>query len=351
MELLDASDSSGQPMSIEKRQKRSIEINRLNIKQDMIKAFSDCNILNDDIEINVINQRGEKEEGFGSGVYRDVLSIFWCEVYESLMIGEEERVPCIRHDYQRQEWEAIARVLVFGYKGYQYFPILLSKTFFAHCLLGENVITANMLLDSFRKYVSESERALIDQCLSGEIEVSDEKLLDFFSDFDCKVIIKESKLRQILEELSHKELIQKPQYIAECWRLVVCQLMPDFPSLESIDDLYNHLVATNDKVINALQVEFTNDVERECFKYLKRYIRGLDKSKLERFLKFTTGSELMLFHNLQIRFNQYEGASRRPVAHTCSCILEIPSTYTSFPELREEFTHILEANTWEIDIR
>ena len=87
--------------------------------------------------------------------------------------------------------------------------------------------------------------------------------------------------------------------------------MPDFPSLVSIDDLYNHLVATNDKVINALQVEFTNDVERECF---KRYIHGLDKSKLESFLKFTTGSELiMLFHNLQIRFNQYERASRRPV--------------------------------------
>ena len=118
LEVLDSSGSSGQPMSIAKRQKRTIEINKLNVKQDMIKAFSDCSILNDDIEINVINQRGEKEEGFESGVYRDVLSIFWCEVYESLMIGEEERVPCIRHDYQRQEWEAIARVLVFGYKGY-----------------------------------------------------------------------------------------------------------------------------------------------------------------------------------------------------------------------------------------
>ena len=75
-------ESSGQPMPTKERGKRFLEINRLNIKLDLIKAFSDTSILNDDIDICVINQRGEKEEGFGSGVYRDVLSTFWYEVYE-----------------------------------------------------------------------------------------------------------------------------------------------------------------------------------------------------------------------------------------------------------------------------
>ena len=338
-------------MPTKERGKRFLEINRWNIKLDLIKAFSDTSILNDDIDICVINQRGEKEEGFGSGVYRDVLSTFWYEVYESLMIGEEERVPCIRHDYQRLEWEAIARILIFGYNHYQYFPIRLSKTFFAHCLLGESVVSADMLLDSFKRYVSESERALIDQCLNDEIDINDKKLLDFFTDFDCKVLLKKSKLKQILEKVAHKEIIQKPQYVAECWKLVLCQLTPYFPSVESIINLYDRLVPTNDRVIDTLRVEFTNDVERECFKYLKRYWRGLDRAKLERFLKFTTGSELMLFPELQATFNQLEKASRRPIAHTCSCVLEIPSTYSSFPELREEFTHILEATSWEIDIK
>ncbi len=55
------------------------------MKADLIKAFTDPSILNDNIYISVINQRGEKEEGFGSGVYRDVLSTFWYEVYESLI--------------------------------------------------------------------------------------------------------------------------------------------------------------------------------------------------------------------------------------------------------------------------
>ena len=251
------------------------------------------------------------------------------------MVGEEERVPCIRYDYQRQEWEAIARILVFGYTSYQYFPILLSKTFFAQCLLGEDVLSGEMLLASFRRYVSESERALIDRCISGEVEEDDEELLQFFSNFDCKVLPRKSKLIRVLEEVAHKELIQKPQYVAECWKEVVLQLKPYFPSLE---------------FINELRVELTSDAERECFKHLKRYLRGLDKSKLERFLKFTAGSELMLFHELQVTFNQNENLLRRPIAHTCLFVLEVPSTYTSFPELREEFNHILEANNWEMDI-
>lgn len=320
------------------------------MKADLIKAFYDATILEDEIVISVVNQRGKDEEGSGSGVYRDVLSTFWQDVYESLMVGEEERVPCIRHDYQRQEWEAIARILVFGYIRYQYFPIRLSKTFFAQCLLGEDMLSGTMLLASFRRYVSESERLLIDKCINGEIEEGDKELLEFFSNFDCKVLPRKSNLTRVLEEVAHKELIQKPQYVTECWKEVVLQLKPYFPSLDFINQLWERLVPTNVKVIDALRVELTNDAERECLKHLKRYLRGLDKSKLERFLRFTTGSELMLFEELQVTFNQSENANRRPVAHTCSFVLEVPSTYTSFPELREEFNHILEANNWEMDI-
>ena len=32
---------------------------------------------------------------------------------------------------------------------------------------------------------------------------------------------------------------------------------------------------------------------------------------------------------------------RRPVAHTCGPLLELPSTYLSYPELRNEFDSIL----------
>lgn len=49
----------------------------------------------------------------------------------------------------------------------------------------------------------------------------------------------------------------------------------------------------------------------------------------------------MLFPEILVTFTQLEGIARRPIAHTCNYILEISSTYQSFPELREEFNGIL----------
>lgn len=71
------------------------------------------------------------------------------------MLGEGELVPSIGHDFQRNEWEAIARVLLKGFQEYQYFPLRLSKTFVASCLFGESAVSERMLMESFMQYVSE----------------------------------------------------------------------------------------------------------------------------------------------------------------------------------------------------
>ena len=128
------------------------------------------------------------------------------------------------------------------------------------------------------------------------------------------------------------------------------QLKPDFSSVERILEMYDRLVPSNTKVIQALRAETTNEAERDCLKHLKRYIRGFDNSKLKKFLKFTTGSDLMIFDELQVAFNQNDSLARRPIAHTCGFVLEMSSTYQSFPEVREEFNNVLSADSWEMDI-
>ncbi len=83
-----------------------------------------------DIEIIVIDARGVEEVGRGFGVLRDVFSLFWKEAYVSLFIGENECVPFVRHDYQREEWVAVGRILVKGYLTCQYLPVrMLAKSF------------------------------------------------------------------------------------------------------------------------------------------------------------------------------------------------------------------------------
>ena len=45
-----------------------------------------------------IDACGKEEIGCGDGVARDIYSSFWTDVLNSLLIGEKERVPFVRHD-------------------------------------------------------------------------------------------------------------------------------------------------------------------------------------------------------------------------------------------------------------
>lgn len=99
-----------------------------------------------------------------------------------------------------------------------------------------------------------------------------------------------------------------------------------------------------------LNAQPKTEAERDAFQFLQRYIRGLDDRKLLQFLRFTTASDIMLENPIEVHFVKREGTSCRPVAHTCGPLLELPSTYSNFVELREQFNNILAKNNWEFDI-
>lgn len=58
-------------------------------------------------------------------------------------------------------------------------------------------------------------------------------------------------------------------------------------------------------------------------------------------MRFATGSDVICVEKIEILFTPVDGAARRPVAHTCGPSLELPWTYTSYPQLRVEMDSIL----------
>ena len=88
-------------------------------------------------------------------------------------------------------------------------------------------------------------------------------------------------------------------------------------------------------------MEPKSDAERDCFCFLQRYIRGLDKSQLIKFLRFTTGSDIIAVDKITVDFIKSDGMQRRPIARTCGPVLELSYTYQNFCELREEFQNVL----------
>lgn len=211
-------------------------------------------------------------------------------------------------------------------------------------------MTCEMLQDSFKRYVSISEASVIEGCLTNSIQCDSEEVLDFLSAFDCKRRVTSENVAEIIREVAHKEIVQKPQYVADCWQPIVSRLKVYFPDVRSLDELYSSIVPTNVKVIVLLKASPVTAAEGETLAHLKRFIRGLDEAKLATFLRFTTASDVLVTDTLTISFTDNEGLQRRPVAHTCSFTLEVPSTYSSFCELREEFMSILNSDGWEMNI-
>ena len=68
------------------------------------------------------------------------------------------------------------------------------------------------------------------------------------------------------------------------------------------------------------------------------------------FLRFVTGSSVAIGKDISITFNNLSGLGRRPIAHTCSCLLELSVNYSTSIEFAAEFKQVLSSDlSWIMD--
>ena len=110
------------------------------------------------------------------------------------------------------------------------------------------------------------------------------------------------------------------------------------------------MIPTPNAIIRLFTANISTEAERDGFKYLKQYVRGANEEYCKKFMHFVTGSDIILVSSIKISFIAYTSKfSKRPIAHTCEPLLEIPVSYNNFCELRHEFENILSASSWEMD--
>ncbi|XP_065135175.2 uncharacterized protein [Paramisgurnus dabryanus] len=323
-----------------------ITIYHANTFNDMITAFSDEEILNKALHVRRILPDNKEEAGNGSGVLRDVLSCFWQEFYDRCTLGTTVKVPFIRHDFPAEKWKAVGRILVKGYQDCQYLPNKLALPFL------EQVLFNNVYSDlkaHFLQFVSSQEREVLMQAMSNFSGVDSDDLVEVLDSYGCRRIITAETLPTIVDEISHKELVQKPMFVIDCWREVTHHQLS--LSQEALTKLFSDLQPTTKKVCNLLKsgTDLTTK-QKEVINHLKRFIRELDEIKLQKFLRFCTGSDLIVTDSIYVEFEKMTEFTRRPVGHTCGKILHIADTYENFPDFRSEFNAVLESNVWVMDI-
>ena len=103
------------PSNIRECPTYSVVWRRALLKDDVISTFKEPRILHKNLDATSIGYNGREEAGQGDGVFRDAIMAFWGQFFNSLAVGAQEKIPAIRHDYKKIEWEAIAHILLYGF--------------------------------------------------------------------------------------------------------------------------------------------------------------------------------------------------------------------------------------------
>lgn len=321
----------------------TVKLHRVNLLEEMIAQFKNSALLKHSLRYIFIDERGADH----NGVSRDVYAAFWTQLLDHTAEGEDLRVPSLCPKWLEEEWKSIGRILLKGFQDHGYFPCRLSPAFAVSLIFGENEVSDDVLFESLLMFVSQSDRKLITTALKEDLSEDDQdELIDLLDRLDVTALPTRNNLKGILLKVAHKQLIQKPRYACEKMSLIAgASLKEAFVNTQHVLLMYEDKKPTTKKLLKLLEASPSTQAENQSFRFLKQYIRGLDDIGLRRMLRFMTGSDVVCVDNIDIMFTPAEGLGRRPVAHTCGPVLELPRTYASYPELRTEFDGILINNT------
>ena len=155
------------------------------------------------------------------------------------------------------------------------------------------------------------------------------------------------QLNKHVLEMARSEFIFKPMPLLQWFKEEIQDAYSEICnqlSVARIQELYEVLPATNERVLEMIQHEGDNlraDQQR-VLNYLKVCVGNMNKNCLEKFLRFVTATTVNPLKPITVQFNCTVGLRRSPSASTCSSTLFLPTAYSSLTEFRKELHAILE---------
>lgn len=342
-------DASSLDDSIHQASKDSVTVvvRKGSCLSDMMAAFTDPAILDKKINICKKLPNGVLELDIGSGLFRDCLSEFWSEFFNRCTLGTDVKAPFLRHEFETSGWQAIARVLLKGWVAEKYFPIHLPLPFLEEALYGT---VYSSVTDTFMLYISKHDREVLQHALNNFESVDQDSLLDILDSYECHRMPTKENLASLLFQLGHKALIQMPMFVIQCWKPVLKDLAKTL-SPEKLVEIIEERVPSHKKVKALLKFpEDMNAQQSTVARHLQRYIRELDDSTLQHFLRFCTGADVVFGRHITVQFTEKKDFECRPQAHMCGCLLLLPLKYQNYPDLRTGFNTVLNNAAWIMDI-
>ena len=331
-------------------------IKRCNIYEDLMALFENEDVLNEyPLCISFTNEMGID----AGGICRDLFSAFWEIVYKKFFEGDSLLIPALHPGVDMGALPKLGKIISHGYLVSGFLPTRIIFPALACMLLGITVdIPSSIVLQSFAASLSSFDASVVKEALSSKDTTfsndMQSKLLYIFSQYGCRVCPKPLELKDQINSIAKYAILTKPM-------AALCAISSGIPptekvfwksySIEGLYSLYMTLTATPEKVLSILEEPVGgNPCEMRTFCYLRQYIGNMRKEDVPRFLRFSTGSSVIISNTITITFNGLSGLSRRPIAHTCSSTLELPSTYFSYLDFEQEFNSVLadDEHNWQM---
>jgi len=332
-------------------EKTKLILHRGRIFNELIEAFKHIKMY-PQFQFELILPNGSIENAIDvGGVFKDVLAEFWSSFYELATTGCNWKIPIIRHDFQDEQWRAIGKIIFTGWRDIQYLPLSLALPFMEYVICG-TVVNNQDLVDGFLNTLPFKSKDVLQNALKDFKQIDEDELLDMLQEFDCRLIVNEKNIKDVISEIAHKEIIQRPKYIIDIWSEELRNKVIPIISKISLQEMYINKIPTPTNLLKNLQCpdKDESEIKRKVFGFLKKFIREADQMLCTKFLRFVTGSDIIT-DQININFTSAkDNYSRSPVAHTCTNTLDLPMSYDRFIDLRSEINSILASNVWVMDI-
>jgi hypothetical protein len=303
-----------------------IEVSRHNCVEDMFEMYKEENITK--YRLSLIF----KEEGaFGSGVLREAYSSFWDSFVSSYCEGSSNFAFSVSAAITQDNYVAMGRILTHQYIQTGTLPLQISEAAIQQAVIGK--VSDECLIHSFLMLLQEKERDVLRKAMVGVDPFPTDEVLDILSEYNATTFPRANNIRNIILQLSVTELVSKPFMCITKLREGMGKFWENVSS-EEIHAVYSVCTPTPANVVNSLQFNPEDAKESKVARWVVRYIKNKDQKILSRFLRFCTGSDLVLpDRGIKVQMENMSEASMRPKAQTCFRILTVAKNYRTFAHL------------------
>ena len=332
-------------------------ISRSNIYNDVLKLYSNFDRLANEYPFHIaFNDEEALDTG---GVSRDMFSGFWKSTCDRFFDGSGSLVPATHPNVDMGALPIIGTVLSHGYIVSGFLPVQVSFPVIAAILLGPTItIEDSLLIKSFIGHLNYYDASILKEAfLERGREFSPQiasRIFALLSGYDSRKVPSPGNLKSTLLCIARHEFLVKPLGAIYAMHSGIPGKHKAFwkdMKLECFLKIYLRASASVSSVLGIIKEPPLMDPSQSVvYGYLQKYVGNMKNSEVRDFLRFVTGSSALIVDEISVTFNGLSGFSRRPIAHTCSSMLELSTTYETLNEFSQEFDTLLSSElSWIMD--